>query len=402
MSINPPRLSNLWYTRMNNAYVPKLEGSNLSALTSRYKLFDDNVSELSPMLAYAVKCGWMKQEQVIEAISEPDMLLQISLVSKLVAEQFWIPFTTTVSTMMDAHKSTIRALIADSLKHDPETQSTLLANYDSILNNREQMMTFSMSLPKEDAGFGDDGNNIFASRITFSEAYLTEFNMNKFAFDNRLQNTFYKLIQTVMAHQFECSTIDINSGYNNWLTEELFCENDIELIGEYITQKQGEYELEQLYIDLNMNDEMISTIEDYGVECAYDYWCMSQLEDSITEISKTPTADVQKSLATLATVHPLLLPVQALFDYFEKNINSRAFPFDVGSDVDVSEQLIYSFCQPAEESCIQDASERFYNGNEFASLNLRLSDDNALDFFENFSISTCMISLLLAVIELRD
>ncbi|MEH6454734.1 MAG: hypothetical protein V7749_00300 [Cocleimonas sp.] len=336
------------------------------------------------------------------AISEPDQLVQISLVSELIAEQCWKPFTTTVSTIMEAHKSAIRALIEHSLKHVPEAKKNLLERYDSILANREMMANLSMSLPKKDDEFGDEYENTFASRITFSDAFLTEFDMNKFSFDKRIQNMLYQLIQKVMPYQFECSTLDLNSNYNGWITEELFSEDDIEMIGQYISMKQGGYEIEQLCTDLKLNDEMISTIEDYGIEGAYDYWCMCQLEKHVTELSKNPKKDIQKSLTAASNKHPELLPIQALYAYFEHNIKPFVFPFDMGSDVDVSEQLIYSFGNTSEEICIQEASERFYNGNEVAALNIRFSDDKIIDFFENYSISNCMVSLLTAVIELRD
>lgn len=401
MSINPPRLSTVWYSRMNNADVPELDASFRQHLTSRYSLFDDNLGAIQPILTYGLKQGLLTQDEVINAINEPDQLTQISVISKLVTEQCWKPFTANISTLMNSHQTKIRQLIFNSLNDNSDIQNNLIQTYDSVFDNRNKMINLSLSLPKKEDSFGDENENVFAARLTFNDAYLTEFDINKFAFDSRLKNLFIGLIQIVMPYQFECSTLELNEHCNYWLLEEAFDEDSIKKIGQYISERNGDFDVDQLCADLHFDDEMITNIGDYGVYGAYDYWCICQLYDKANELSVIPKQDIRKTLQTLGSSHPELSALLTVYDYCDANIKKRNFPFDCGSDVDVSEQLIYSFGLPEEQACIDDAGERFYNSGENAALNLRFEDDNINDFFENYALSQCMVSLLLSIIELR-
>jgi hypothetical protein len=381
--------------------VPELEDSFRQHLTSRYSLFDDNLGAIQPILTYGLKQGLVTQEEVVSAINEPDQLTQISVISELVAEQCWKPFAANISSLMNSHQTKIRQLIFNSLNDNSDIQNNLLQTYDSVIDNRNKMINFSLSLPKREDSFGDENENVFAARLTFNDAYLTEFDISKFAFDSRLKNLFIGLIQIVMPYQFECSTLELNEHCNYWLLEEAFDEDSIEKIGQYISERNGDFDVDQLCADLDFDDEMITNIEDYGAYGAYDYWCICQLYDKANELSTIPKQDLRKTLQTLASNHTELSALLTVYDYFSANINKRNFPYDCGSDVDVSEQLIYSFGLPEEQGCIDDAGERFYNSGENAALNLRFEDDNINDFFENFALSQCMVSLLLSIIELQ-
>ncbi|GGP58794.1 hypothetical protein GCM10009347_26490 [Shewanella algicola] len=403
MSINPPRLSTPWYASMNNVEVPNFEASIQGQLTSRYTLYENNKEAIAPILMFGLERGFITKKQVTAAIGEQSQFAQINAVSQLITEQCWKPFIKSISEIMNTHSNVIRTLIVDAVSDAPAPldADSLLNVYDAILKNREDMTNLSLSVATSDMCLGDFNTDTFAARLTFSDAYLTEFDLSKLALENRLQNTFYQLINAVIPYQFECSTLEINEHFNSWLTDEIFDEHQATLIGEYIFARNGSYDTDELCNDLELDDEARMAVDDYGVDGVYDIWCMNKLEQEVIKQSYASNQEIQQSLQTLANKSPELKPLQAVFDYLITNIKKKQFPFEIGSDVDVSEQLIYSYGRPEESMVIEEATERYYCQGEEAALNLRFQDEHLEDFFENFAISNCMVSLMMAVLELR-
>ena len=400
MSINPQKLHKIWYASMNNAEVPDLK-NKLESLTCSYPLYDENLKAISPMLMFGLKQGFISQDQVANAIAEKDRLTQINLVSDLIAEKCWKPFTTKISSIMCEHETKIRQLIINALKGLPETQNRIAEEYDNILKNRAEISTLSLSI-NSNGDFGDWHLNSFAARITFSDAYITEFDVSKLNFDQRQLSVVCKIIQIIMPFQFECSTLDLNNYSNEWLYGEVFSSDDVNRIGQYIHDSNGSYELDDLCNELNIDEETRTTIDDYGVDGIYDYWLMDKLSDRINAFYKDPDIDIEKSLAKLAVKFADLTPLLSVYEYFSKQIKPITFPFDSGSDIDVSEQLIYSFGMQEEQACIHEAGERYFNSGESAAMNIRFEDENIYEFFENFAITNCLVSLIMALLQLRE
>lgn len=408
MSLNPPTLSSMskvWYSAMNGATVPTPPPDALITLNHRYGVFDRNINNIVTILSHGLKMGYLSQEQVMLAVNEQDNIKQIEAISNLLAKDYWRSFTTQVSEIINLHKNNIRLLIIDSLKGNPDLQRNMLESYDSILGFNEQIMDLSLSLSDHET-VGTHFQFDFAVKVTFRDAVNSQFDIQKYAFDSHLKSCLVGLIEKVMPHQFECPTAYLHEYDNNWLFEEIWDECTITSIMDYFNAQgfnsSDEIDTEQMCIDLKITDEeMIDYLNDYGVDSILDCEYMNRFVVEINEHSKVKLSTLQEQIQSLSKKYPELTPLNNVFSYFEQHITPTLYPFEEASDVDTSSQFFYSYNHPAEKSSIENAIERFYAMSELAVLNMNF-DHDIIQYFNNYAITTCLKSLIMAVIELRD
>lgn len=402
--MNPPRLPKVWYSRMNGAFVPKLSNSALKKVNkkTRYPLFDSNVDVIEPMLTFGLNMGYLSPEQIKKALKIPDNLEQLTSISTLLADHFWPRLTNEISSVMETQKNAVREIISTSLEGF-DVQQPLLEQFEHFHQCRDEMLNLELSVLSNSNEFGDEVKNKFAARLTFSDAYNTVFDVDSMAFEPRLKDAFYAMIQTVMPYQFECATTDLFEYESGWLLEELVTEEELESIGLYAESHNFDINnAELLCTDLKLSNETISIIEDYGTNLFIDYWRMQKFSKEVSQRANMTFKNIKTTLSSKGVKHPELIALNKVFTFFHDNIGAYLNPFEVGSDLDVSSQLIYSFGKQIEEYCIDEVTQRFYNVGESAALNLTFTETNLIQYFSNYSLATCMVSLLMAVIELRD
>ncbi|MCT8869026.1 hypothetical protein ACE02P_14910 [Shewanella bicestrii] len=408
MSLNPPTLSSMskvWYSAMNGTTVPTLPHDTLITLNHRYSVFDRNINNIVSILSHGLKMGYLSQEQVMLAVNEQDNIKQIEAISNLLAKDYWNNFTTQVSEIINLHKNNIRLLVIDSLQDNPDLQRNLLESYDGILGFYEKVMDLSLSLSDPEA-VGTHYQFDFAVKVTFRDAVNSQFDVQKYAFDPHLKCCLVGLVEKIMPHQFECPTAYLHESDNNWLLEEIWDECTIKSIMDYFNAKgfnsSDEIDTEQMCIDLKINDgEMIDYLNDYGVDSILDCEYMNRFVDEINGHSGVKLSTLQEQSKSLSKKYPELTPLNNVFSYFEQNIKPTIYPFEEASDVDTSSQFFYSYNHPAEIWSIENAMERFYAMGELAVLNMNF-DHDIIQYFNNYAITTCLKSLIMAVIELRD
>lgn len=409
MSINPPLLSNLsrvWYSAMNGATVPVLTKEALHSINHRYELFDNNIKNIGSVLSHGLDMGYLTQDAVTLAISEKDNIKQVEAISTLLADDYWKGFTTQVSGIINHHKTTVRTLITKSLSNQPELQKKMLASYDNILSFNEKIMDLSLNIANR-SDVGDYFSDSFAVKITFNDAVNSQFDVQKYNLDSRLKNCLLQLIEAVMPHQFECPTTYLHEYDNNWLIEEFLDADSMEAIAAYLKTKgftsNDDLDIEQLCKDLELSaPETEEFLNDYGVEMVLDFVDMEDLVAEIAKLSKVSATTTLKNIRSLSKKYPELLPLVSTFSYFNEQTTSPLFPFESASDIDSSSLFFYSYNHPAEIPVIENTMERFYSVGEVAAYNMCFDDQDVIQYFNNYAIATCLKSLIMAVIELRD
>jgi len=408
MSLNPPTLSSItkvWYSAMNGATVPSPTHDALISINQRYGVFDRNINNIVSILSHGLQMGYLRQDQVMLAVNEQDSIKQIEAISNLLAKDYWTSFTTQISEIIDLHKKNIRLLIIDSLNDNPDLQQMMLASYDAILDFNEKIMDLSLSLSDRES-VGTQFQFDFAVKVIFRDAVNSQFDIQKYAFDPHLKSCLVGLVEKVMPYQFECPTAYLHETDNNWLLEEIWDECTINRVVEYCKAKGfnsgDELDTEQMCIDLEINDEeIIEYLNDYGIDSILDSINMEKFVDEINEHSKLALSTLQEQSKSLSMKYPELTPLNNVFSYFGQHISPVVFPFEEASDVDTSSQFFYSYNHPAEHWVMENTMERFYAMGELAVLNMNF-DHDIIQYFNNYAITTCLKSLIMAVIELHD
>ena len=385
MNYSPTALKMPWYLMLNKASVPEMgEFNELPVRKTRFATFEKSIDSLGNMLKLGKAKGFISDERIQEVIDiDVHSHAGMAVLADVITNDFWHGYS--------AYLYSMREVIEQ--RYLSEMPVELKPKFIEISNNHLSYQ--KLSIGKCEADTNTESFNI---TITPSELFLTDFDLNKYKFDTRLEDALFSLINLTMRHQLECAAA-AHCEYE-WLVEETIDGNDeiANQIYRYWQQHNEDFSLdvEEMAKELNI-ESYAERIEDVGIEPIVYYVASMELELKITN-SMTDDAAKQclsalaragKEDKHIAYLHKMAchLPSEPLHHVLE-NVG------DLGMDY----QALYSFGSQLEYSLVESIFEQSFQTGEVSALMIEATE-LGLSFLQNYFETLYLKSLIHAVLE---
>ncbi|QIR16468.1 hypothetical protein [Shewanella aestuarii] len=386
MNYAPTALKMPWYLKLNNATVPSVKNNfnDLPVVKKHFTAFANSVNSIGDMLKLGKAKGFISDER-IQAVLNIDTQSHagMNLLADVIRNDFWQGYSAHINSMREQIESRYLTNMPEGLKSD----------FVSIAQRNLSFLQISIGI-NQYATYNTDELNI---TITPTELFLTEFDLSKYQFDNRMYDAMFSLINFTMRHQLEAPAA-VNDEYE-WLLEEMLDGNDdvAEKIYQYWQQHNEYFELDVEEMTKALNIESLTdTIDDIGIQPIVLHVAAADLERKIN--NSTNDDAIIKCFSVLEIAGQTDANIAHLYKMAkELPTESLHHATDNIGDTSMCFHALYSFNSQQEYSMAESIFERTYQTGEEPVLKLEASE-LGLSFLQNYFETLYMKSLIQAVL----